>query len=374
MGKGLTKVHEDDTIAVRFLSQDRQRPMEVAGWLADFIGQATESIDLAFYDVHLSAQPALFLRRVLTGRMAAGVRVRLVYDAGDKPQGPDAVERRGTEPVATSDHRRVDELGLPPHVVRAISGRGALMHHKYIVRDGQTVWTGSLNLSDDSMARMENTILTLDDRQIASLYTRDFVQLWGTSRVVMSGNFTTHPVALRFGGQGALADVDFTPGRGREINTLVAERIASAQERIVIATMLFTSSRLLRALLQQLDRGIVTFAGTYDKTQMDGVLEQWREIPELAWKVEAVERIVREAGLVGKQSAPYSPGRVHNFYHNKSIVIDDMVLTGSHNFSHAAQANAENLVTIHNRSLADRVIAFATQVADRYRDGTPSPR
>ncbi|MDQ3514574.1 MAG: phospholipase D-like domain-containing protein, partial [Chloroflexota bacterium] len=68
------------------------------------------------------------------------------------------------------------------------------------------------------------------------------------------------------------------------------------------------------------------------------------------------------------------PGRVHNFYHNKSIVIDDMVLTGSHNFSHAAQANAENLVTIHNRSLADRVIAFATQVADRYRDGTPSPR
>jgi len=370
----LVRVADDDTIAYRFIGQDRQRPMEVAGWLADFMGQAKESLDLAFYDVHISAQPALFLRRVLSARVAAGVRVRLVYDAGDKPQGPDDVDRRGSEPVARSDHRRVEELGLPPRVIRAIGGRGALMHHKYIVRDRQTVWTGSMNLSDDSMARMENTILTLDDPHIASLYTRDFVQLWGTSRVVMSGNFTTHPASLRFDGQAALADVDFTPGRGREINALVAERVASAQERIVLATMLFTSSRLLRALLTQLDRGVVTISGTYDKTQMDGVLNQWREMPELAWKVEAVERIVREARLVGKESVPYSPGRVHNFFHNKSIVIDDMVLTGSHNFSHAAQANAENLVTVHSRSLADRMIAFATQVADRYRDGTPPPR
>ena len=374
MSRGLVRVADDDTIAYRFIGQDRQRPMEVAGWLADFMGQAKESLDLAFYDVHISAQPALFLRRVLSARVAAGVRVRLVYDAGDKPQGPDDVDRRGSEPVARSDHRRVEELGLPPRVIRAIGGRGALMHHKYIVRDRQTVWTGSMNLSDDSMARMENTILTLDDPHIASLYTRDFVQLWGTSRVVMSGNFTTHPASLRFDGQAALADVDFTPGRGREINALVAERVASAQERIVLATMLFTSSRLLRALLTQLDRGVVTISGTYDKTQMDGVLNQWREMPELAWKVEAVERIVREARLVGKESVPYSPGRVHNFFHNKSIVIDDMVLTGSHNFSHAAQANAENLVTVHSRSLADRMIAFATQVADRYRDGTPPPR
>ncbi|CAA9565052.1 MAG: hypothetical protein AVDCRST_MAG70-1966 [uncultured Thermomicrobiales bacterium] len=374
MSRGPTKLHEDDTIAVRFLTQDQQRPMEVAGWLADFIGQAKESLDLAFYDVHLSAQPALFLRRALTARMAAGVRVRLVYDAGDKPQGPGDVDRWGSEPVATGDHRRVEELGLPPHLIRAITGRGALMHHKYIIRDRETVWTGSMNLSDDSMARMENTVLTLDDGLIASLYTRDFVQLWGTSRVVMSGNFTTHPAALRFDGQAALADVDFTPGRGREINALVAERVEAARERIVLATMLFTSSRLLRALLTQLDRGVVSVSGTYDKTQMDGVLSQWREMPELAWKVAAVERIVREAGLVGKESVPYSPGRTHNFFHNKSIVIDDMVLTGSHNFSHAAQANAENLVTIHSRSLADRVITFSRHVSARYRDGTPPPR
>lgn len=355
-----------DTLAVRFLEEDAQRATEVAGWLADFIGGARRSLDFAVYDCRLSEGPAGLLRKILAGRIAAGVRVRLVYDAGDKPQTPAELDLRGVEPAPATTHDRVAELGLRMRGVRAVTGPHALMHHKYVVRDGEAVWTGSLNLSDDSMQRMENLILTIDSAAIAQHFARDFVQLWGTGRVVASGDFATESVMLRFAGAPALVDVDFSPGRGRAINALVAERVALARHRIVICSMIFTSSRLLRALLNQIERSEVEIEGVYDATQMAGVLDQWRAIPELAWKVEAVQRVIEAGRLVGKQSEPYRPGASHNFLHAKALVVDDAVIAGSHNFSHAAEANAENLVTIESAALAERVVAYSRHLRARY--------
>lgn len=367
MSDSVPKLHPSDTLAVRFLAESEQQPADVAGWLGDFVSRARQSLDLAFYDVHLSPEPAGILRQALTARAVAGVEVRLLYDAGDKPNQPSDVANTGAEPVAPPEHERVEELGLRPEAIRAITGLQSLMHHKYIVRDGEAVWTGSLNLSNDSMSRMENTILTLESVAIARLYSRDFAQLWQSTTIEDSGDFVTEPAILRYAGAPVQVDVDFSPGQGQQINDLVAKRVAAAERRIVFATMLFTSSRLLSALLKQLDRQKVAMSGVYDATQMAGVLQQWRQIPELAWKVEAVERIISEARLVGKDSAPYRRGAVHNFLHNKSIVIDDLVLTGSHNFSHSARSNAENLLTIRGSQLADDVAAFSVKLADRYR-------
>ena len=367
----------DDTLTVRFLEEGGQRPLAVAGWLADFLGGAKRSLDLAFYDVRLSDQPALLLRRILANRVAAGVRVRLAYDAGDKPQSFAAQDVQGVEPAPPDTHERVAELGLSPRVVRAVRGPRELMHHKYVVRDNADVWTGSMNLTDDSMGRMENAVLTLTAPALAAYYTRDFLQLWGTGKIVASGAFPTDPAPLRYAGAPAPTDVDFSPGRGEHINAWVAGRVASARRRIVICSMLFTSNRLLRALLAQLDRGEVAFSGVYDRTQMAGVLYQWRQVPDLGWKIAAVERVIRDAGLVGKETIPYHPGGSHNFMHAKTLVVDDAVITGSHNFSHAAQDNAENLLLVHSPALADAVAAYAHHLATRYRDDTaadaPSP-
>jgi phosphatidylserine/phosphatidylglycerophosphate/cardiolipin synthase-like enzyme len=373
MPSPLDPVHPGDTLAVRFLEGGAQRPLEVAGRFADFLGGARRSLDLAFYDVRLADAPALLLRRILAARVNAGVRVRLCYDAGDKPQGPAGQDLRGVEPAPRDTHERVAELGLPPRALRAVAGPQALMHHKYVVRDGTAVWTGSLNLSDDSLARMDNTVLTLDSPRLAAYYARDFLQLWGTGKMVASGAFPTAPDALRYAGAPAAVDVDFSPGRGRQINAWVAERVLAARRRVVLCTMLFTSSRLLRALGTVLDRGEVEVWGVYDGTQMAGVLDQWRERPDLdlAWKVAAVERVVAGAGLVGKASTPYRPGASHDFMHAKTIVVDDAVLTGSHNFSHAAQDNAENLLLIASPALADACAAFARRLATRY--GPPDP-
>ena len=355
-----------DTITARFLAAGDHPPRDVVGWLADFIGRAERSLDLAFYDVNLGEEPAALLREALANRLAAGVRVRLAYDAGDKPQGAAGVEERGVEPAPPATHERVAELGLPSAAVRAIAGTQALMHHKYVVRDGGAVWTGSLNLSNDALRRMDNAVLALASPRLAEYYARDFVQLWETGKVAETGAFPTRPVDLTYAGESADVDVDFSPGQGQAINALVADRVRAARRRVVICSMLFTSSRLLGALVDQLDRGGVAVSGVYDRTQMAGVLDQWRERSDLAWKVAAVERVVAEGGLVGKRSTPYRPGGVHDFLHAKTIVVDDVVMTGSHNFSHAAQANAENLLAIASPALADRAVAFAERLAARY--------
>jgi phosphatidylserine/phosphatidylglycerophosphate/cardiolipin synthase-like enzyme len=357
-----------DTLAVRFLEEGGQDERQVAGWLAEFIDGAERSLDLALYDCRLSAGPAGLIRGALRDRIAAGVRVRLVYDAGGKPQTPSGHDRSGADyaPIDTDD--RVRELGLADEVTRGVSDVRGLMHHKYVVRDAQSVCTGSLNWTDDSMSRMENLIVLLTSRPLAALYTRDFEQLWRSGTIEASGAFLTDPDILRFDGEPAPTDVDFSPGQGEQINEWVAARVMRARRRIVLCSMLLNSSKLLNALTTQLDRGRIELWGVYDGTQMDEVVGQWEERSDLAWKIEAVARVVNEGRLVGKRSLPYHTNARHNFMHNKTLVVDNTVITGSYNLSHAAQGNAENMLAIESPALAERVVAYTRHVADRYGD------
>lgn len=175
------------------------------------------------------------------------------------------------------------------------------------------------------------------------------------------------PEILVFAGLPAPTDVDFSPGQGEAINALIANRVASAQRRLVICSMFFTSSRLLRALSDHVSRGVIEISGVYDGTRMSGVLDQWRGRADLAWKISAVEDTIRSGTLVGKRSTPYRPGASRTFLRVKTSVIDDTVLTGSHNFSFAAQANAENVLAISSAELAQQTVAYAYRLANRYR-------
>ena len=49
-------------------------------------------------------------------------------------------------------------------------------------------------------------------------------------------------------------------------------------------------------------------------------------------EIEASARIVEYGNLVGKKSTPYTPTSKHDYMHNKIMVLDDAVLTGSYNF------------------------------------------
>jgi phosphatidylserine/phosphatidylglycerophosphate/cardiolipin synthase-like enzyme len=254
------------------------------------------------------------------------------------------------------------------------------MHNKYIVRDlpdpdaaddasGACVWTGSTNMTDDSWNVEENNILQIASPELARFYARDFADLWQAGDIGTSGSFDTSPVTLRYGGMPVNARVYFSPGRGPQIDDAVAARVSAARQRVRIWSMLINSGALISALGDLLTAGRVPISGVYDRTQMASVLLQWQDVPHNVWKIDAVRQIVARAGLIGKNSTPYSPTTIHDFMHAKVLVVDDTVITGSYNFSRSAEFNAENLLMLENGALADRYSGFIDHLMAKYAAG-----
>jgi phosphatidylserine/phosphatidylglycerophosphate/cardiolipin synthase-like enzyme len=52
--------------------------------------------------------------------------------------------------------------------------------------------------------------------------------------------------------------------------------------------------------------------------------------------------------------------------HNKLAVIDDAVITGSFNFSNNATKNAENILLIEDKAIADRYAAYVAALTEKY--------
>ena len=353
-----------DSIAVTFLEQGAQRAEDIAARFVAFIHAARQSLDIAAYDVRLSPPLLELVGAALRERQAAGVAVRIVYDA-DKPAPPDTAA--GQDPAPPGTGSMVQRLGVP---FRRIGGP-KLMHHKYMVRDAGApdarVWTGSTNFTDDSWTLQENNIVELAAPELASYYARDFSQLWDAGEIGDSGDFDTHPATLTYAGQPARVDVCFSPGKGRDIDAEVAHLIAGAQQRVRICSMLLNSSAFINALTAQLDAGRVQIDGVYDQTQMEGVFYQWQLVPHNLWKIPAVRDIVARAQLAGKHSTPYAPDTPHDFMHNKVLIVDDTVITGSYNFSRSAEANAENILTIESAALAQTYSAYVERVMAKLR-------
>jgi phosphatidylserine/phosphatidylglycerophosphate/cardiolipin synthase-like enzyme len=53
--------------------------------------------------------------------------------------------------------------------------------------------------------------------------------------------------------------------------------------------------------------------------------------------------------------------------HNKILLIDDTVITGSYNFSRSAQFNAENILFIESAPLAEAYSGYVDHLVQKYR-------
>jgi phosphatidylserine/phosphatidylglycerophosphate/cardiolipin synthase-like enzyme len=260
----------------------------------------------------------------------------------------------------------LEACGLP---TRGVPGIPDLMHHKYVVRDGQEVWTGSLYWTNDSWTREENVIVVVDAPEIAAVYTRNFDELWNKQRVLGSGEYATDPVERN----GISVRPWFSPGRGRRIASRISGAIDRAERRIRIASPVLSAGPIIGSLAERAANHDIDLAGVVDGTQVAEVISQWRGNPNAAWKIPTLQTVLREAPFSGKRSTPYGPGTVHDYMHAKFVVADDMVFVGSYNLSHSGEENAENVLEILDPALADRLAAFADQIRGRYPPVDPGP-
>jgi len=236
------------------------------------------------------------------------------------------------------------------------------MHHKYIVRDGASVWTGSTNWTADSWTREENVIVVLDSAELAARYTADFEQLWTRRDVQHSGKVDTSPLTV----DGVTVRPWFCPGRGEQLAHRIAKAIGTATRRVRIASPVLSSAPILATLAQTVTDGKVDVAGVIDQTQIIEVLQQWHANGNASWKEPLLRTVLTHAPFSGKVSTPYAPGSVHDYMHAKVTVADDVVFIGSFNLSHSGELNAENVLEIADPALAEQMATFVDTIRGKY--------
>ncbi|MDQ6771747.1 MAG: phospholipase D-like domain-containing protein [Candidatus Dormibacteraeota bacterium] len=326
---------------------------------------ATQTLDIAIYDMALEGQAAEVLRQAFLASAARGVRARIAYNQEA------ANHRRPLPPPGFVDHRFLETL---PVEHRHIPGVPDLMHHKYVVRDtaipAAAVWTGSTNWTRDSWTREENVIVRVADPAVASVYAADFEELWTSRSVRRSG----HEMPAWSEGSGVRVRPYFTPGRAEKLVHEIAQRIASARRRVRVCSPVITSGPILGTLAETAGRPGLDIAGCFDATQMAEVEWQWGHSPTSSWKLAAWRTVHAALPWGEKRSTPYAPGSVHDFMHAKCTVADDTVFVGSYNLSHSGEQNAENVLEIEDPGVADRFAEYIDRVAARYRPpARPSP-
>jgi phosphatidylserine/phosphatidylglycerophosphate/cardiolipin synthase-like enzyme len=329
-----------------------QRTLDVAERIASFVRHARRSLDFAQYDFHLGPEVAAIVGGAVKEAAARGVAIRFLYNVDHRNPIP-------VPPPPEPDAQLIASLGVP---ARTIAGVPDLMHHKYVVRDDESVWTGSMNWTEDSFSRQENVVLTASSPELAARYTANFDELWETGAVERSGFIDTTPVPV---GTQAVRTW-FTPGHGENLSHRIANAIAKARRRVRICSPVITAAPVLGSLAQVISDGRVDVAGCVDRPQIGGVIHQWGVDGNASWKLPLLERVLA-APFSAKPSTPWEPGgSLHDFMHAKLTVADDIVFMGSFNLSRSGELNAENVLEVTDAALAERLAVYVDDVRARY--------
>ena len=207
--------------------------------------------------------------------------------------------------------------------------RTALMHNKFWIFDGETLWTGSTNITKNGIFVQNNNAIVFSSPELAAIYEREFQEMWnGQFGPKSPSQLNEQSLVLN----GTPIRVIFT-SEDPALESLIIPMVRSANSSIRFLAFSFTDFPLADAMIQRAKEG-VSVAGVIDKTQSGG---QGSELGTLF----CAKIPVRQDG---------NP----QFMHSKVIIIDDRyVITGSLNFSTSAeQSNDENVIIIDNPDIA----------------------
>ncbi len=307
-------VEDNGTITAYFTFPrypDNSTPHEgsIDATLADAIDQAKESVDVAAFELNLPS-----VTRAMVEASKRGVRVRLVTDSDYADDlGPETLQKYGIPVV-------FDE-------------RDAFMHDKFVIIDGEQVWAGSWNLTDNGTYRNNNNVVVINSRAIAEDYETEFEEMFVDHLFGPQSPANTPYPEVEVGG--TEVEVYFSPEDHVEEHLLPV--LENARQSIYFLAFTFTDDDLAHALVDRYRHGV----------EVEGVIEK-RNIDNSGSDYEAMRR----AGInVLPDGNPY-------VMHHKVMIIDEkIVVTGSYNFSSSAsRSNDENLLIIHSPELAAKYL------------------
>jgi phosphatidylserine/phosphatidylglycerophosphate/cardiolipin synthase-like enzyme len=302
----------------------RKDPRNTDKALLKLIRTAKQSIDGAFYDI---GDPGV--TKELVKAKLRGVSVRLVTDTDNVVDKADPTKPRQTI---------VDLRAAEVPVVE--DKRSGIMHHKFMVVDGQIVWTGSTNLTTTSLYAHNNNAMTIRSRELADAYSDEFTRLFVRKEFGSSMRPQLDPVKPVVV-VNAVLRVFFSPrGGGRDA---VVNELKEAKKRIRFMTFSLTDAETGDTIMQKAQSGLL----------IDGIFDRW-----LAAGQYSLFSKFKEAKLNVVKDGNEA------LMHHKVIMIDNAtVITGSYNYSQNAEANNNEAFLIIEKS--PTINAAFSKEADR---------
>lgn len=303
-------------------------------WQGSIEGRLIEKINAAKTSIHI-ASFEFDLTHVAEALIAAkqrGVDVKWVTD-----------DEHGLEADEEPGHGQFEMLQQAGIEVRSDT-RSALMHNKFWIFDGQTVWTGSTNITANGIFKQDNNTIVIQSPELAVIYEREFQEMWDGEFGPRSPSQIEQQTVLV---NGSPIQVVFT-SEDPAIELAIIPVVNSATKSIRFLAFSFTDYPLADAMIQRSKNG-VDVAGVFEKVGSD------TDAAELKTLL-CAEVPVRQDGN-------------GSFMHSKVIIVDERyVITGSLNFStNAEESNDENVIIIDNPDIAklymkdfDRVWSIAT--------------
>jgi phosphatidylserine/phosphatidylglycerophosphate/cardiolipin synthase-like enzyme len=263
-----------------------------------------------------------------------------------------------------------------------------LMHHKFMVIDDQIVLFGSANLTMSDIhgdfTRPEtrgnaNNLIRVDSKELAARFKKEFNLMWGDGP---NGNpdslFGTKKPSRKIDYLivgGAQIRIKFSPdpidtAREQTSNGLIATAIAGTKNSVDMALFVY-SDQFISTMLEERQRENVQIRALvspqFAYRDYSATLDMWGLRSTQDCKTEkssAWKQPIKTAGIPNLVSG--------DTLHHKFAILDrNLVLTGSHNWTNAANhTNDEVLVAIQNETVA----AHYQREYDRlYQDATFGP-
>ena len=284
--------------------------------LIEHIGAARRTIHVATFQFDL-----LPVAEALIAAEKRGVEVRWVTD-----------DEYGMEADADEGDRLCPKLRRGGAQLRE-DGPGALMHNKFWIFDGQTVWTGSTNVTANDNFRNNNNVIVIESQEVAAIYEREFAELWSEQFGPTSPSTVSEQTVTV---DGTRVEVLFAPED--RVSSRLVPLVNDAQRSIRFMAFSFTHEPLAAAVRARAKAG-VDVKGIFETRDSDTEFSQLSPLF-------CADVAVRQDG---------NPGMLH---HKVFIIDDSIVVTGSFNFSeNADRNNDENMVIITHPDIAAQYLA-----------------
>ncbi|MBS1248698.1 MAG: Phospholipase D [Chloroflexi bacterium] len=279
--------------------------------LIEYIGQAQETIHIASFEFNLTP-----VAEALIAAHKRGVEIIWVTD---DEHGIEADEEEGHGQFGMLEKAGIEILD---------DERSALMHNKFWIFDEQIVWTGSTNITENGNFRNNNNVIVIHSPQLAANYEREFSEM-------LAGEFgPTSPSTL---------GEQTTTINGSTIQALFAAEDEVMDELVPLVGSAEESIRFMAFSFTYDDLGVSMLDFVEGGGDVQGIFETRGSETEYSEMTSFYC-----AGLPVRQDG--NPGT----FHHKVIVVDnEIVVTGSLNFSNNANdSNDENVIIIYNADIA----------------------